>query len=258
MGSPWVDGNFTYDLSDNLIFKKDEQNYIDALGIQQLNTIGNIYFLDIFLSQDNYVDLHYHSNASELTYCISGTVEISFINPTPNEWQQFVLSPGDAVSIPQGFWHCAKALEDDTHLLATHDTKNLQTIFGSDLLRITPKDVMASMYCLDEMELENVLKPIDETIVIGPPISCEQQTEAVEGTAEEEKHLPRFPNGGGSEPSPAVTGEKQQPHEQVKLENIAPNFMKGQRVVEGEVQPPHYNQSVYTCPVCNEKQYRTK
>lgn len=196
MGSPWINGKFTFDLSENLIFAKDEQNYIDALGIQQLNTIGNIYFLDIFLSKDNYVDLHYHSNASELTYCISGAVEISFINPTPNEWQRFVLTPGDAVSIPQGFWHCAKALEDDTHILATHDTNNLQTIFGSDVLRLTPDEVMANIYCLDEAELANVLAPMDETIVIGPPTSCERETGGVSEVPEEEGHMPMFPNGG--------------------------------------------------------------
>lgn len=174
MGNPWVNGEFIFDLSENNIFTKDDENYINGLGIQQLNTVGQIYLLDIFLSKDNYVDLHYHSNASELTYCISGSATISFINPTPNEWQSFTLKPGEAVSIPQGFWHCAQALEENTHLLATHDTNNLQTIFGSDLLRLTPKEVMASIYCLDEMSLEKVLSPINETIVIGPPADCER------------------------------------------------------------------------------------
>ena len=256
MGSPWINGKFTYDLSDNLIFKKNEQNYIDALGIQQLNTIGNIYFLDIFLSKDNYVDLHYHPNASELTYCISGKVEISFINPTPNEWQQYILEPGEAVSIPQGFWHCAKALEDDTHLLATHDTNNLQTMFGSDILRMTPKEVMANIYCLDEMALETVLEPIDETIVIGPPTSCEQQITEVESVAEKEKHMPRFPNGNRSETTQnEVSAEQQKTRQQVAPKKSVPNVTKEQRMVKSEIQPPHYNQSVYTCPICNGRQY---
>src|SRR5699024_6617534 len=177
MGNPWVNGDFTFDLSDNLLFKKNEENYIDALGIQQLNTIGNIYFLDIYLSESNCVEMHYHPNASELTYCIAGSVEVSFINPNNDEWQTFVLEAGDAVSIPQGFWHVACALTDDTHLLATHDTNNLQTVFGSDLLRITPASMFADIYCLDEHEVEQTFRPIQDTVIIGPPEDCERGEE---------------------------------------------------------------------------------
>src|SRR5699024_8988825 len=120
-----------------------------------------IFILDIFLSKDNSVELHYHPNASELTYRISGEVEVAFINPSDNEWQSFILKAGDAVSIPQGFWHYARALTDDVHLLATHDTNNLQTVFGSDLLRITPNEVLADVYCLNEEEVANALAPIE-------------------------------------------------------------------------------------------------
>jgi uncharacterized RmlC-like cupin family protein len=189
MGNPWPNGDFTFDLSDNEIYRKDKKNYIDALGIQQLNTIGNIYFLDIFLSKDNYVDLHYHPNASELTYCISGKAVISFINPTLNEWQDYTIKPGDAVSIPQGFFHMAQALTNDTHLLATHDTNNLKTVFGSDIFRTVPPEEIANIYCLDEEMVQETFAPIHSTIIIGPPVGCErgEGQEEVHGVKEEEK-----------------------------------------------------------------------
>lgn len=192
MGNPWVNGDFTYDLSDNEIFRKNEANYIDALGIQQLNTIGNIYFLDIYLSKDNCVEMHYHPNASELTYCISGSVKVSFINPNNNEWQSFELNPGEAVSIPQGFWHVACALTDDTHLLATHDTNNLQTVFGSDLLRITPAEYFADIYCLNEREVEETLAPITNTVIIGPPADCERDEAIQEAEATKRQIQPEL------------------------------------------------------------------
>lgn len=264
MGNPWVNGKFTYDMSDNLLFKKDEENYIDALGIQQLNTIGNIYFLDIYLSANNYVDLHYHPNASELTYCISGGVEVSFINPNTNEWQQFNLKRGDVVSIPQGFWHCARATEDNTHLLATHDTNNLQTIFGSDILRITPAEVMADIYCLDESELAHVLQPIDKTIVIGPPVDCtrpevkdetEMQEEIEEAQKEmlekekpkpKESRVPMFPIEEASNMQQHVHVTE---NRQVERNNPSQNE---------QLQQNHDRQQVYTCPICKGKQYRNK
>lgn len=186
MGSPWVNDDFTYDLSDNVLFEKDEENYIHALGIQQLNTIGNLYLLDIFLSEGNSIELHYHPNATELIYCIAGEVEIAFINPNNNEWQRFMLNVGDVVSIPQGFWHYVRSLTDDTHVLATFDTNNLETIFGSDLLRITPNEVFADLYRLNEEEVANTLAPIDETVIIGPPEDCAREESAVEGVSEAE------------------------------------------------------------------------
>lgn len=179
MESPWINGDFVFNMNDNLMFEKDEKNYIDAVGVNELNTIGNIYFLDIYLERENSVEFHYHPNASELTYCIEGEAEIGFINPSESEWESFLLTPGDVISIPKGFWHFAVAKKDNTHLLAAHDTNNLQTMFGSDILRLSPKQLMADTYCLDEQKLEEVLDPIDDTVIIGPPSDCERKSEEV-------------------------------------------------------------------------------
>lgn len=56
--SPTV--QFTYDLSDNVLFQKDAQNSINELSIQQLNTLANVSLLDIRLSTANVVEPHYH------------------------------------------------------------------------------------------------------------------------------------------------------------------------------------------------------
>lgn len=71
---------FTHDLSTSNFLKKDEQNYINVLGIKQLNTLDNTSLLDIFLSTGNVVEPHVHQNAAELVYCISGAA--TFILPT--------------------------------------------------------------------------------------------------------------------------------------------------------------------------------
>src|SRR5699024_11762798 len=138
----WINGEFVFDVAENNIFTKDEANYINGVGIQELNTVGDLYILDIYLDKDNYVDLHYHSNASELTYCVKGSVEICFINPTTQERSCFELTPGKVISILQGFWHEAKALEDATYIIATNYTDTLQTTFGFDFLWINDKEVL--------------------------------------------------------------------------------------------------------------------
>lgn len=76
---------FTFDVNSNTTFKKDANNYINTLSIKELNTLDNTSLLDIFLSKSNVVEPHYHQNAAELVYCISGAAVVSIINPFTNE-----------------------------------------------------------------------------------------------------------------------------------------------------------------------------
>ena len=43
---------FTFDVNKSPLFKKDNKNLINVLGIQQLNTLENVSLLDIFLSAE--------------------------------------------------------------------------------------------------------------------------------------------------------------------------------------------------------------
>src|SRR5699024_4276280 len=131
------------------------------------------------LERENSVEFHYHPYASELTYCIVGEAEIGFINPSESVWESFLLTPVDVISIPKGFWHFAVAKEDHTHLLAAQDNDDVQTLVGSEFLRLSPKQLMADTYCLDGQKLEEVLDPIDDTVILGPPSDCERKSEEV-------------------------------------------------------------------------------
>lgn len=174
-GTSATNQQFTYDLKDNRLFTRDRDNFILALGSEQLNTISNVYLLDVYLNKGKAVELHYHPNATELIYCIAGSAIVAFINLDTNQWREFPITSGQVVSIPQGWWHEARATADHTHLLAIHNTAALETIFGSDILRLTPPGVLAHMYCLDERKVKEALSPITGTTIIGPPKGCRQR-----------------------------------------------------------------------------------
>jgi len=178
--------NFTYDLKDNLFFKKDSQNYINSLSINQLNTLGDNSLLDIFLSTGGTVEPHYHQNASELVYCIAGSAVVSLINPYTNQLLNFPITPGQVANVPQGWWHYEIATTDNTHLLAVFDAPIPEVIFGSDILRLTPASVLANTYCLNEAEVKQTLAPITSTVIIGPPKNCKQS-----GASNNEKRTPQ-------------------------------------------------------------------
>lgn len=171
--SPTV--QFTYDLRDNVLFQKDAQNSINELSIQQLNTLANVSLLDIRLSTANVVEPHYHQNATELVYCISGAVTVSLINPFTRELRHFPITPGQVANVPQGWWHYLVATMDNTHLLTIFDAPTPEFILGSDILRLTPNNIMAHTYCLDENKVQEALVPIKKPVIIGPPNDCKQQ-----------------------------------------------------------------------------------
>lgn len=172
---------FTYDLSNNTIFKKDARNYINSLSIKQLNTLGNVSLLDIFLSTGNVVEPHTHQNATELVYCISGAAVVSIINPFTKELLNFPIQPGQVANVPQGWWHYEMATVDNTHLLAIFDAPIPEFIGASDMLRLTPASVFAHTYCLNEAQVKATFAPITQTVFIGPPNDC--HTQQVQGSA---------------------------------------------------------------------------
>jgi len=165
---------YATDLKQNRFFTKNQNNYINVASKEQLPPIGKVFLLDVFLSSGNMVEPHYHANASELIYCITGETVVSMINPTTNELKSIRIEPQQVVTIPQGWWHYFEASKDGTHVLTIYDTYNLETIWGSDVLRLTPPQVFAHAYCLDQEQVQQTLGSIKERVIIGPPADCNQ------------------------------------------------------------------------------------
>lgn len=160
---------FKYDLKNNPFFVKDSQNLINLLSVKELNTLGKVSLLDIFLSKSNVVEPHTHQNASELVYCISGSALVSIINPFTKQLLNIPIKPGQVANVPQGWWHYEIARVDNIYLLAIFDAPIPQFIGGSDVLRLTPPEVLAHTYGLQESLVREALAPITHTTFIGPP-----------------------------------------------------------------------------------------
>jgi oxalate decarboxylase/phosphoglucose isomerase-like protein (cupin superfamily) len=170
---------FTFDVNKSTLFKKDNQNFINVLGINQLNTLENVSLLDIFLSANNVVEPHYHQNAAELVYCISGAVIVSILNPFTKQIQNYPITPGQVANVPQGWWHYEIAAVDNTHLLAIFNAPTPEVILGSDILKLTPTNVMAHTYCMDESQWKTAVAPVKPSTYIGPPKDCDEANESI-------------------------------------------------------------------------------
>lgn len=166
-----------FDVNKSPLFKKNDNNFINVLGIQQLNTLENVSLLDIFLSANNVVEPHYHQNAAELVYCISGAVTVSILNPFTKQILNFPITPGQVANVPQGWWHYEVATVDNTHILAIFDAPTPEVILGSDILKFTPTNIMAHTYCLNENQWKTAIAPVQPTTYIGPYEYCEREKE---------------------------------------------------------------------------------
>ncbi|KAA0560725.1 cupin domain-containing protein [Rossellomorea aquimaris] len=162
------EAQFSFDVNKSPLFKKDNQNLINVLGVNQLNTLDNSSLLDIYLSKHNFVEPHYHQNAAELVYCISGGATVSMLNPYTKQILNFPISPGQVANVPQGWWHYEEATQDQTHLLAIFNAPTPEVILGSDILKFTPSSVMAYNYCMDESAWIKTTEKVKPSTYIGP------------------------------------------------------------------------------------------
>lgn len=166
---------FFADMNKNRLFTRNTENYINRLGRDDLNTLGNNSLLDIYMSKGHVVEPHYHQNASELVYCIKGSAVVSLINPFTQEVKEIHITPGQVANLPQGWWHWIIASSDETHLLSIFDAPYPEYILGSDVLKNTPIEVLAHTYCLDANKLQSALAPLEGGTIIGPKDGCISQ-----------------------------------------------------------------------------------
>jgi quercetin dioxygenase-like cupin family protein len=163
---------YTFDINNSPLFIKDNKNFINILGVEQLNTLENVSLLDIFLSTNNVIEPHYHQNAAELVYCISGAATVSILNPFTKQILNFAITPGQVANVPRGWWHYEVATADNTHLLAIFDAPTPEVILGSDILKFTPANIMSHTYCIDQNKWEEAIAPVKPTTYIGPYADC--------------------------------------------------------------------------------------
>lgn len=165
--------NLSFDLRSAPYSQKNSQNFILQQTAKQLPVMQNLSVFDVNLSRGHSVEAHWHPNANELVYMIQGEAVVSTFNQFTQQILSYRVKSPQTVYIPMGWWHWAIAETDHTHLLAIFDNNSTHTVYGSDILRKTPPEVFQAIYGVNAAQLAEVLKPIDQTVIIGPPSSSD-------------------------------------------------------------------------------------
>ncbi|MEI5905557.1 cupin domain-containing protein [Bacillus spongiae] len=164
--------NLFFDIEKSILFERNPENIAFLLSSTQMPAMIGGSIADLRLSKGFIREPHWHTNAWELVYLISGAATVSVLDPTTNKRQTLKLAKrGETVFIPMGYWHWIVADEDNTNLLLFFNNDQIQTQEGSTMLTRTPLEVYENAYNINPKKMEKALKPIEGTegVIIGPP-----------------------------------------------------------------------------------------
>lgn len=159
------------DSNDVVNYRRDADNYVTQLFGTQLPAIDTGFF-NVRLTKGIVVQPHWHTNASELVFVISGEVMTSVFNPYTQKLMTYRLKPGQVSVLPKGWFHWIVTLSDKAHILTIFDQPTPDIVFGSDFLSSTPGEVMNRAYCVNEEDYAKAVAPIKESVILGPPPGC--------------------------------------------------------------------------------------
>lgn len=169
-----------------LNYKLDPHNCITQLFGDQLPAIWNGFF-NVHMTKGVMITPHWHTNANEMIFVISGEVISSVFNPFTQRLMTYCLKPGQASLLPKGWFHWIITESDHAHVLAIFDQPTPDVVYGADFLRCTPKEVMQRAYCINEEDYAKAVAPIKESVVLGPPAGCCKEPE-------DTSHVSQYPH----------------------------------------------------------------
>ncbi|MNJ65498.1 hypothetical protein D3C77_615130 [compost metagenome] len=92
----------------------------------------------------------------------------------------YYLKPGQVSVFPKGWFHWIITESEHAHLLTIFDQPAADIVYGSDFLRFIPKQVMQQAYCVNEEDYARAVAPIQESVILGPPLGCYKDNTAAQ------------------------------------------------------------------------------
>ncbi|BCG61588.1 cupin domain-containing protein [Paenibacillus sp. URB8-2] len=159
------------DSNKHINYRRDADNCLTQVFGAQLPAIETGFF-NAHMTKECVVQPHWHTNASELVFVISGEIVTSVFNPFTQQLMTYRLTPGQVSSFPKGWFHWITVLSEHTHFLTIFDVPTPDVVYGSDFLKAIPPEVLNRAYCVDEQNYKQAVAPLQESVILGPPPGC--------------------------------------------------------------------------------------
>ncbi|MFD1776934.1 cupin domain-containing protein [Paenibacillus rhizophilus] len=159
------------DSNKHINYRRDADNYLTQVFGAQLPAIETGFF-NAHMTKECIVQPHWHTNAEELVFVISGEILTSVFNPCTQQLMSYKLTPGQVSVFPKGWFHWIIVLSEQAHFLAIFDVPTPDVVYGSDFLKAIPPEVLNRAYCVDEQKYKQAVAPLQESVILGPPPGC--------------------------------------------------------------------------------------
>ncbi|MFE5430692.1 cupin domain-containing protein [Peribacillus simplex] len=167
--------NLFFDFMDSIFFERNPENILYEVTSTQVPAMAGGSFADLYLTKGYIREPHWHPNAWELDVVVSGEAQISLVDPDTKKFHSYIVKPGQVVFIPMAWWHWIIPRSEKLHIHLFFNNDQRETAEGSDTLRRTPPEVFQNAYGVDAEKIADVLAPIKESVIIGPPTPITQQ-----------------------------------------------------------------------------------
>lgn len=113
---------------------------------------------------------HWHPNAWEFDYCISGKAKMTVLSPQAKT-ETFEVGPGDAVFVPQGHFHYFEnAGPDELHFIIAFNTElgEAEDDIGiAASIGVLPHDVLAKVFKVPEIMFADFPRYKDRLVILS-------------------------------------------------------------------------------------------
>jgi oxalate decarboxylase len=112
---------------------------------------------------------HWHPDAWEFDYCISGRARMAVVAPN-NQWQIFEVTPGQAVFVPQGYFHYFENIgTEPLRFLVAFNSSEAEhdDDIGISLSRTgLPDEVLAKTFGVPAEVFARIPRPQQEPVIV--------------------------------------------------------------------------------------------
>ncbi|OXM85620.1 cupin domain-containing protein [Paenibacillus rigui] len=139
--------NLFYDLKQNDVQSGDPPSpRSQQVTAAQLPILQGVSLTRLHMTRAYVQSPHWHPNAGELAYVISGEVTISVLDPLTSRRLTYQVKPDQGVFLPTGWWHWITCSSEEAHLLMIYNHDSPISAQSTDALRLTPSDVLQQAY----------------------------------------------------------------------------------------------------------------
>jgi len=146
---------------------RNRGGWVKMSKVSMMSSLRGLALYSLQLNPKGTREPHWHPNAHELNYLISGAVRITILSPG-GKLDSFEMSAGDMSFLPRGYLHDIETIGDDPARLAVFFNHNDPSDMGiSGCLGAYPNELLAELFKVPSSYFNDMPKYQSDLLIVG-------------------------------------------------------------------------------------------